>query len=251
MNDFTTLNNFFDHIYVITLHRATERQQAIKTNLDGLNYEFFYGADKQQHPLAQMAKDGIYDEALAVKNNRYKKPISHGPACCAWSHRNVYEDVLGKGYAKVLILEDDVVPAASIEKVTQSVLTELPAAWELLYLDYIKNEKRNTLKQYWYHIQKMFGGLNYSHATIKNLYPKKISGHLSTAGYHDFTSAYAITATAAQKLLQLQTPISYIADNLLATACTTKQVNGFIARPKLFCQLSQGKDKLTHSFVDD
>ena len=131
------------------------------------------------------------------------------------------------------------------------VLKELPEQWELIYFDYSKNEIPNSLKQSWYHIQKRLGKLTWSHTTIDNLYPKKTSEHLSTAGFHDFTSAYAITSVGAQKLLQLQTPIAYLADNLLATACTTKLINGFISKPKLFSQLSQGSDKFTHSFVDD
>ena len=251
MNDFTAINNFFNHIYVITLHRATERQEAIKINLDGLNYEFFWGADKQDHPKTAMALEGVYDEALAIKNHRYHTPISHGHICCSWSHRKVYEDVLSKGYQKVLILEDDVMVAGDIGTLSPLVFNELPANWELLYLDYVKNENSNTIKQYWYHVQRFFGGINLSHTTIKNLYPKRVNQHVSSAGFHDFTSAYAITNAAAQKLLQLQTPIAYQADNLLAEACTTKLVNGFIARPKLFSQLSQGRDNLVPSFVDD
>jgi glycosyl transferase, family 25 len=251
MNDFTAINNFFDHIYVITLYRAQERQEDIKKNLAGLNYHFFWGADKQDHPVGDMARDGIYDETMAIKNHRYHKSFNAGQICCAWSHKKVYGDMLSKGYKKVLILEDDVFVSCNMATAFDTIFKELPSNWELLYLDYNKNENTNTLKQYWYHLQKFFGGLTWSHTTIQNLYPKKISEHLASAGFHDFTSAYAITTTAAQKLLELQTPIAYLADNLLATACTTQRVNGFIARPKLFSQLSQRSDKLTKSFVDD
>ena len=251
MHDFTTFNNFFDHIYVITLQRATERQEAIKKNLAGLNYEFFWGADNLDHPINQMISEGVYDEAKAIKNHRYHKPFSVGQVCCAWSHKRVYKDVLRNHYQQVLILEDDATATNDLAAAAHLILEELPANWELLYLDYNKNEQSNALKQYWYHVQKFFGGLTWSHTTIQHLYPKRMSAHLSSAGYHDFTSAYAITASGAQKLLQLQTPIRYLADNLLATACTTRLVNGLIARPKLFSQLSQGSDKLTYSFVDD
>jgi len=251
MNDFTALNNFFDHIYVITLQRAGERHEALKKNLAGLNYEFFWGVDKRDHYISDMIRDGIYDEALAIKNHRYHKPLSKAQICCAWSHKKVYEDVLTRGYQKVLILEDDVMTRSHFAEESYLIFKELPEHWELLYLDYNKNEKRDAVKQYWYHVQKIFGGLTWSHTTIQNLYPRKISEHLASAGFHDYTSAYAIAATTAQKLLQLQTPIAYLADNLLATACTTKLVNGFIARPKLFLQLSQGPGKLSHSLVDD
>ena len=251
MNDFTTLNNFFDHIYVISLRRAIGRQEEIKKNLAGLHYDFFWGEDKQDHSIVDVTLNGIYDETMAVKNHRYHKTFSGGQICCAWSHRNVYKEILDKGYKKVLILEDDVIAHKDIEIISPLVFSELPANWDLLYLDYDKNEKNNVLKKYWYHIQKALGGLIWSHTMIENLYPKKFSEHLASAGFHDFSSSYAITSAAAAKLLKLQSPISFLADNLLATACTTKLVNGFIVRPKLFSQLSQGLDKQTLSFVDD
>jgi hypothetical protein len=36
----------FSRIFVITLPRLTERHQYIRDQLRGLNYDFFYGADK-------------------------------------------------------------------------------------------------------------------------------------------------------------------------------------------------------------
>lgn len=251
MIDFSAFNNFFDHIYVITLQRAIERQDAIKINLAGLNYHFFWGADKQAHSMAEMSANHIFDQAMAIKNSRQHKPITHGHICCSWSHKNVYLDIVNKGYQKVLILEDDVVASPNRMDGSKLILNELPQDWELLYLDYNKNEKRNALKQYWYHVQKLLGGLTWSHKTVENLYPKKVSEHLSTTGYHDYTSAYAVTFSAAEKLIALQTPIAFNADNLLAHAATNKIVNGFIARPKLFAQLSQGTDKQMKSYVED
>jgi glycosyl transferase family 25 len=251
MKDFSAFNRFFDHIYILSLHRARERQAAIKTNLAGLNYEFFWGADKLDHPMHHMLSEGVYDETLAIKNHRYHKPLSVGQVCCSWSHKRIYEDVIRRHFKKVLILEDDVTTTPDLDHAAASVMSELPANWELLYLDYNKNEQPHRLKQSWYHVQKLLGGLTWSHKTISHLYPKRVSKHIATSGYHDYTSAYAITAGAAEKLLKLQTPIHYLADNLLATACTTQAVKGYIAIPKLFSQLSQGDGKFTTSFVDD
>ncbi len=201
--------------------------------------------------MAELSAKHIFDQVSAIKNHRYHKPIILGHICCSLSHKNVYEDIIEKGYQKVLILEDDVVASPNFESVSKMILEELPQNWELLYLDYNKNEKRNALKQYWYHVQKWMGGLTWSHTTVQNLYPKKVSQHLATAGYHDYTSAYAITFNAAKKLIPLQTPIAYNADNLLAHACTNKIVNGLIAKPKLFSQLSQGVNKQMNSYVED
>jgi len=57
------------------------------------------------------------------------------------------------------------------------------------------------------------------------------SNHLKKAGFHDFAHAYAITRSAAEKLLKMQTPIQYIADNLLDHAITRNIVNGYIVYP--------------------
>ena len=116
----------------------------------------------------------------------------------------------------------------------------MPADWELLYLDYSKNEKNDILKKNWYHLQKLGGGLKWDHNIINHLYPKRLSPHLSAAGFHDYTDAYAVTLNGAKKLFELQSPVSYVADNLLAIAAASGKVNALISRPKLFQQLSQG-----------
>lgn len=246
MNNLVTiLNSFFDHIYVITLRRALSRQEQIKNDLQELNYTFFFGADKTEFNIEMLKATSIYDEKLSIKNHRYKKSLRDGQLGCSWSHRMVYEDMLAKGYKKILILEDDVKLNQTSLPTFEKAISELPADWELLYLDYSKNEHRTLLKrirQFWYHIQRFFGALNWSHKTIKNLYPKTFSAHLKIAGFHDYTDAYAITDLAAGKLLQMQTPIQFVADNLLAHACTNRVVRGFIITDKLFTQHSQNSN---------
>ncbi|HYC30618.1 MAG TPA: hypothetical protein VEB42_17400, partial [Chitinophagaceae bacterium] len=69
--------------------------------------------------------------------------------------------------------------------------------------------------------------------------PKKVSEHFYQAGFHDCTHAYAITQSAAKKLLALQQPISFIADNLLAYAVTNQVVKGYIMQPKMINQQYQ------------
>lgn len=250
---FAALNQFFNHIYVITLQRATQRHENIKKDLDGLNYSFFFGADKKNFSIEELEQQGIYNEGLAIEAHRYNKPMNGGQIGCAWSHKLVHEDMLEKGYQKVLILEDDVTVTEEGLARFSDIINELPPDWELLYLDYAKNEKRTAatfFKQSVYHLQKLFGGLKWSHTTINNLFARSYSPHLKHAGFHDYTDAYAITASAARKLADLQTPIIFVADNILAHACTNKIVNGFIAVPKVFSQESQS-NKSSVSFVED
>jgi glycosyl transferase, family 25 len=250
---FDDLNQFFDHIYVITLQRAVERHENIRKNLDGLDYEFFYGADKKDFSVETLEQEGIYDKQKAIELHRYNKAMNGGQIGCAWSHKLVHQDMLDKGYEKVLILEDDVSVNPKGLQLFHDIIRELPPNWELLYLDHAKNTGAGiggTIKRSFYHVLKMAGALKWSHKTIANLYAKKYSPHLKRAGFHDYTDAYAITTSAAKKLVDLQTPIAYVADNLLAHACTSRIVNAFICIPNVFSQESQ-TNKNAVSFVTD
>ena len=239
---FSALNQFFDKVYVITLQRATDRHAHIQKELAGLQYELFYGRDKQAFTIEELEKEGVYNEALARKHHRYGKAMPAGMIGCSWSHAEVYKTILTEGYQKVLILEDDVVIDKNPLTIWQDVLTELHEDWELLYLGFAEKEKvppMAFLKKAVYHLQRLFGGLNYSHTTIRNLYPKKIGRYVSKAGYHDCTHAYGLTRSGAEKLLQLQTPISFFPDNLLAHAATNELVKAYIIQPKIINQLYQ------------
>ena len=126
--------------------------------------------------------------------------------------------------------------------------------WELLYLGYDKNEELKLvhhLKKSIYHLQHLLGMIKYSHKLISNLYPKKVTKNIFTAGYHDHTHAYAITNSGAKKLNQLQTPIQFFPDNLLAYAATNEIVKSYIVKPKMINQLSQNEEKGIHSLIAD
>ena len=239
---FNTLNAFFDHIYVITLERARDRHEHIRKELAGLNYELFYGKDKQNFSIEDLKQTDVYNEDLARQHHRYGKPMQAGQIGCSWSHAEVYRDVILKGYRRVLILEDDIVIDRMAAKDFSTMLQELPASWELLYFGFAEREtapRGFVFKKIFYHFLRVFKAIKYSHSTINHLYPRKISAHVYRAGYHDCTHAYAITQQAAKKLLELQQPISFIADNLLAHAITNDIVKGYIVKPKIINQQYQ------------
>ena len=247
--DIEFLNSYFDKIYVITLPDQEARQENIKNILGGLKYEFFFGADKRQFSIEELERNNIYDHFSAKNNNRYNKPMTIAQVCCAWSHKMVYQEILQGNFERTLILEDDVEPS-NAACYAANVFHELPSGWEILYLDYNKNEYPKKIKQRWYHLQRRLGKLKWGSQIINNLYPVNFSRHLSKAGYHDYADAYAITNRAAQKLISLQTPISFPADHLLSYASASTQIHAFISRPKLFYQLSQGVHRRMSSLVE-
>jgi len=89
-------------------------------------------------------------------------------------------------------------------------------------------------KKLFYHFQHSIGRLKWDHRVIRNLYARPFSNNLKKAGFHDYTYAYAVNRSGARKLLALQTPIQYIADNLLAHATTKEVVEGYIVWPQVF-----------------
>lgn len=252
--DFSALNNFFDRIYVITIPRDRARQEKIKVELQGLDFNFLYGADFENFTVEDVIKQGIFNRQEAIKKHRHGKDITKGMLGCTISHRMVYEDVVKNGYNRVLIFEDDVVPIAENISQFSNIMQQLPNDWELVYFDYNKNTERHffhRLKQNWYHIQKLIAGLKHSHKTISNLYATPYSSHLKKAGYHDFADAYAITQSSAQKFLELQTPIVYWSDHLLAYCSSNEIVKAFISVPKLFYQESMLPQYATESYTSE
>lgn len=231
------LNAHYDHVYVLSVAAADHRRKQFKERFDGLQYDFFYGADKDRFSLEQLIADGIFQETLARQRHRFGKTLRPGEIACSWSHRMIYEDMLAKGYARVLILEDDAVPDLNALQNIANALSELPADAELVFWGWGKNGTRGwggRWKQLTYHVQHALGLLKWNHRIIRNLYARPHNRYWKRAGFHDFTYAYALSAAGAQKLIPLQTPIQYIADNLLAHAATEEKLIAYTAWPKMF-----------------
>jgi glycosyl transferase family 25 len=247
---FNILNNFFDKIYVLTIPSATERQEQFAQTMDGLKFQFFHGIDKQSLDEEKIKHSGIYDEDLAKENQRYEKSMTMGEIACAIGHKKIYEDIIINNVKRALIFEDDVFPIRENVQCIPGILNSLPENWDVLFFDYDKNEKRVPLKRTVYHVQHFLGFLKWNHTIIKNLFPRDVNKYWKTAGYHDFADAYAITNSAARKLVELQTPLAAVADNLLANAVTKEQLKGYISIPKLFAQRSAGKFKSIDTLVE-
>jgi len=228
------LNNYYDHIYIISVQSADKRRESFADRFSGLNYSFFYGADKKDLAIEELIEKNIYSEKLTRKHHRYNKTMMPGEIACAWSHKMIYEDMLKKNFNRVMIFEDDAVPDTSVLNNVEIILSEIPGDCELLMWGWAKNgdvEFGSSLKKIAYHIQHIVGLLKWDHYMIRNMYASPYSNHLKKAGFHDFAHAYGITRSGAEKFLKMQTPIQYIADNLLAYAITKNIVRGYIVYP--------------------
>jgi glycosyl transferase family 25 len=251
---FEQLNNYFNKIYVITIERAEKRREKISQNFNGLNYEFFYGTDKNTLDAEKMSNLNLYDEEKAKKMDRYCKPMTLGHIACSLSHRKVYEKMVQDGIRKAMIFEDDAIPAFENLSQIPFVLEELPADWEFLYWGYDKNDQRGLqgfLKQKYYYLGSLLGLIKWSPRMIKNLYARPFSPHLKKAGRHDLLHAYSLTLSAAEKLIKLQTPVIFNADPAIAHAITNDLIKAYISKKIIFYQEVQLTPDSYHSFIKE
>lgn len=231
---FQALNDYYEKIYVLSVPAAELRRKLFEERFRGLNYSFFYGADKNNFTVEELIDKNIYSEDLTKKHHRYDKVMRPGEIACSWSHRMMYEDMLKENYNRILILEDDAVPDLKMMEQVPAILSEIPEDCEILMWGWDKNGESglsSSFKKLGYNIQHVMGLLKWDHTIIKNLFARPFSPHLKKAGFHDYTYSYAVMKTAAEKLIQMQTPVQYIADNLLAHAITKNIVNGYIVYP--------------------
>lgn len=233
------LEQYFDKILVVSVPRFTDRHERLKQSLGGLQYDFFWGADKLKIDYDTAKTDGTYDEPMARKLQRQGKALNLGEIACSLSHRNVYAAMIENGWEKVLILEDDVLPSTENLAQLPAAIQELPGNWELVYLGYLKHEQVTTglkFKQFFYKLISALGLMAWSYKMVGNLLPKPFSKHLKKAGFHDCTHAYAVTLEGAKKLLAAQTPVVYRADDLLSSTIMKGELNAFVTEPKFFDQ---------------
>ena len=245
------LEKYFDHIFVITLERATDRQAKVKERLEGLRYDFFYGVDKHELNWEKVNQEGIYNDKRARQLNRYSKGMILGHIACALSHRHLYQHILEKGYQRVLIFEDDAVPLFDRDGELQQSAEELPDNWEVIYFGYSKNEMATPAlkrKQVFYSIICHLKLIKWSPRMISNLLPRPYSPHIQKAGFHDLTHSYAVTREACMKLISAQTPVVFNADPLLSHLIMNRELNAFNNKKKFFTQ-EQFLDPAHRSFI--
>jgi len=249
---FQHLNEYYEKIYVLSVESAVARRKLFEERFKGLNYSFFFGVDKNNFSIEEVKEKGVFCENLSRQHHRYSKTMKHGEIACSWSHKLIYEDMLANNYHRVLIFEDDAIPDPEMMKRIHPIIQEIPDDCELLMWSWNKNGSASVFskfKQFIYQVQHSIGKLKWDKHVIRHLHARPFSKHLKKAGFHDHTLAYAINYSGARKLLKMQTPVQYIADNLLAHAATKGILKSYITWPRVFTEDCLPNGRFRDSYI--
>lgn len=182
----TSLNEYFDHIICINLNRRP---------------------DRWQHAEAEFKKHNF----TAMRFEGHDMP-GWGNNGCTASHRGVLELISHHKWPRTLVLEDDFECVHDdMTAKFASMIGEVPADWEMLYL-----------------------GGHYAEAPVE-----RISGHVIRPGHLKTTSSYAVTYEAARKMAPHIFGIGPI-DELYAK--WNRELRCFIFQPRLMIQYNNYSD---------
>lgn len=248
------LSSYFDKVLVLTLRRATDRQERVRRVLRGVEFELFHGVDKHDLDPDDLLRRGIYDARRARALHRHGKAMTLGEIACALSYVEMYRRILEAGWRRVLVFEDDVEPVPDALPALPLVLAQLPDDWELVYLGYSKHEVVTPAlrtKQAAYRVLSALRLMKWTQREVTNLLPRPYSANLMKAGHHDCTHAYALTPSAARKVLAAQTPVALAADTALSRLVLRGELAAYAAVPVLFDQEGGiGARRTGPSYVD-
>jgi glycosyl transferase family 25 len=218
---FAAINAYFDAVWVLTIPRNTARQEYMRHQLGGLEFEFFTGVDGS-------SLDGDSRADLPAAIARYGRPVRINELACTMSHLVMFQAMLDRGLKRILIFEDDAIFIRRNAAWVSYCLERLPEDWELFYLGYRDGELRGFLREF----QELLGRRRESSGVVS----RSVGRGIRTAAGHDYTHAYAVTAEGARKLLEGAYPVQYTADGLLEHKVLEGKITAYISVPKLFAQ---------------
>ena len=244
----SALNSAFDHIYVLTLDRARERQEHIASELEGLDFEFFTGVDKFDLDYDATIADGVYDDDKHHRLQRSSRSLSLGEVACALSHRGIYEDAVERGYETILVLEDDVAFLRQNLPVFEAAWAELPADWEFLLLGYY-DERYSTpfyeCKRLYYQACRRLGLFHWERVSrrfINHQAMRPYSEHWWRMGRTSGGHAYALTQSACRRFVDYHTPVFLQADRVFYYYAMDRDLNAYALKEQLFVPSELARD---------
>jgi len=123
----TTINEYFDEVYLLNLHRRSDRllKTSNKMHRSDITFNHFGATDGS-------VMQRLW-QSFSQQNKHFANPNYLG---CAVSHLSIYADAVSKGHSKILIVEDDVCIHRDANEHFSDNINKL-GAWDLLYLGFI------------------------------------------------------------------------------------------------------------------
>lgn len=127
------LNSYFDKIYVLNLHRRSDRLEQIKNRL--LRFDI-------EHEVFGATDGSVIEKVWKEFGNNYFTTPNY--LACAISHLAIFNDAQSRGFDKILIIEDDVLINKNINKLACNI----PEWTDVLYLGWIPLSDDQTMWTY-------------------------------------------------------------------------------------------------------
>uniref|UniRef100_A0A2K5C5K2 Cerebral endothelial cell adhesion molecule n=1 Tax=Aotus nancymaae TaxID=37293 RepID=A0A2K5C5K2_AOTNA len=176
----------FDEVFVISLARRPDRRERMLTSLWEMEISGRVVDAVDGRMLNSSAIRSLGVDLLPGYQDPYSgRTLTKGEVGCFLSHYSIWEEVVARGLARVLVFEDDVRFESNFRRRLERLMEDVEAEklpWDLIYLG---RKQVNPEKE----------------AAVEGL------PGLVVAGYSYWTLAYALSLAGARKLLASQ-PLS-------------------------------------------
>jgi GR25 family glycosyltransferase involved in LPS biosynthesis len=246
------LISFHDRVFAISFDGATDRQENLSRQLGAGAYELVLGLNKDKVSTEMLIAEGVYTDMPRRDSFFHDREMTLGGVCCTFGHHEVYRRIIESGCQRALVFEDDVIAFEVSEFDISAALSNVPPDAELILWGWSGSRFAPMFAEFQkaiYHINRAFGRFRHSHKLIRNMYIRPYNEHFYIAADNHLAHAYTITRSAAQTLLNWNTPIWQIADQAIADATLSGNVRSYLARRQLFGQRSLDPDDKIQSLT--
>lgn len=131
------INEYFDKIYVLNLHRRKDRmtETSDRLNKHDIKYERFGATDGN---VIKPIWDKFYEKNQCFTTPNY--------LACAISHLSIYKDAVQNNYNRILIIEDDIIINKNINNLFET--TNIPEWDDVFYMGFIPLSDDQTMWTY-------------------------------------------------------------------------------------------------------
>jgi GR25 family glycosyltransferase involved in LPS biosynthesis len=224
--------------YVVTIKRNLDRQARMSNILSKYNIQFSFIDGVDGEYLMPEHLDKVFDSLKS--NERLGYDLTKNEIACSLSHIKAMKIFLEDDKQEyALILEDDI--KTSNFDTLQDAIKWLPPkeVWDLLYLGYQDMNTRMPISifikwQFIYPVLNFFKIKRYDLKKIRRIFGRPYNNFWFHAGFHNGAYAYVVNRSAAQKIIEYNTPLFVQADVVLMDLIIKGEINAFGLNKTIF-----------------